>query len=167
MAKSNTRTVVSADDTRSVPEAGSGAHRGDPPEIASDEKIRTHIARFYELTRGAVDLWGGPIALASLLETAMSTVSERLHRKEVKGALQRAFVDYPAIATTHTDAAEYYLFGLCDLFGYEHPKKRRIKTVDEKFIALVKRLRGAGELGEAAIKRAAADLGADLSEFDL
>lgn len=167
MSRASTARNMTAHEPRSVPETGSGNVRGEIPDIASDGKIRAHIDTFYALAREAVELWGGPIALASLLDTAMSTVSERLNRREVKGALQRAFQDYPAIATTHPGAAERYLFGLCDLFGYEHPKKKRTKTEGEKLAGLVKALRGCGPLGDAAIKRAAADLGADPSEYDL
>jgi hypothetical protein len=155
---------------RSVPEAGSGSVQAGAlfsvPAVADEHTIESFIDRGYALTRDAVALWGGPIALASLLDTAFSTVSERLNRKEVKGALQRAFIDYLFIALTHPQAGESFLFGLCDLLGFEHPKRRRLKTDVEKYEALVKQLRGMGELGEHAIRVTAAAIGADPSEFD-
>jgi hypothetical protein len=148
------------------PELVSGLPRSEVPEIASDAVIQRHLATFYAVTRAAVERWGGAVALSSLLETAMSGVNDRLNRREVKGALQRAFVDYLAIATTHPGAAELVMFGLADLLGFEHPKRKRSKTEHEKFEALVKSLRKCGPLGEAAIKRAAEDLGADPVEFE-
>ncbi len=170
MSKSNMQRSLPPTSPRSVPEAGSQELRGgalfEIPAVADEARIADFIDRGYGMVRDAVALWGGPIALASLLETAFSTVSERLNRKEVKGATQRAFVDYLFIALTHPQAGESFLFGLCDLLGFEHPKRRKLKSVDEKHAALVKALRLCGPLGEAAIARAASDLGADVSEFE-
>ncbi len=170
MSRSNMPRNMPSTPPRSVPEAGSGGLQGgalfEVPAVADDAAIATSIDRLYGLTRDAVAMWGGPIALASLFDTAFSGVSDRLNRKEVKGALQRAFLDYLAVAITHPIAAEGFLYGLCDLLGFEHPKRKRVKTEGEKYEALVKQLRGMGELGEHAIRVTAAAIGADPSEFD-
>ncbi len=170
MASRDMNRNVPTTPPRSVPEAASGGLHGgakfDVPTVADDATIAGSIERVYGLTRDAVAMWGGPIALASLFDTAFSGVSDRLNRKEVKGALQRAFLDYLAVALTHPIAAEGFLFGLCDLLGFEHPKRRKLKTDVEKYEALVKQLRGMGELGEHAIRVTAAAIGADPSEFD-
>lgn len=164
MASASTRRSMLTDDPRNAPETGSDVLR-DPPAVASDEMIRYVTGGFYDALRRAVAKWGGVEALAAQLETAMSGVSDRLWRKEVKGALQRSFLDYAAIVCTTPLAAESFLFDLCDLLGYERPKKKRTKTVDEKLDALVRELRRAGELGQAAIDRAARELGADPREY--
>lgn len=164
--KSATPRTVHLQEPRIHPESVPGFPRSEPPEVASDEKIQRHMVVWYAIARAAVERWGGAVALSSLLETAMSGVNDRLNRREVKGALQRAFVDYMAIATTSPEAMELVIFALCDLGGFEHPKRRRTKTEHEKFEALVKSLRKCGPLGEAAIRRAAEELGADPVEFE-
>ena len=165
----STRTGVPARAPISHPEVESGALLGDyDPEANTDEnRVRIIRERLYDLTRTAVDVWGGPSALASYWRCALSNISTRLNRKEVNGSLQYAFLDFLAIACSHPAAAEAVVIGLCDLFGYEHPQKKRTKTDAEKFRSLVKSLRTCGPLGDAAIRQAAHALGADVAEFEL
>lgn len=175
-------------------EVGSGPLHGDhDPEAVTDEKVVGKLRDgLYALTRSAVDIWGGPMALASYWRCAFSNVSTRLNRREVNGSTQYAFLDFLAIALSQPSAAgvateEWHnlldeqalsceegraaltrvLVKLCDRLGFEPPKKRRVKTEAEKFAALVEELRGAGPLGESAIRRAAATIGADPAEYGL
>jgi hypothetical protein len=163
-AKSPMSSTLPYGSTRAVPESASGDIQ--PRDDGGDELIAIHMKRWDDLVKGAVQRWGGQASMAALLGKSESDICDRLNRKIVKGALMRPFTDYEQIATTHPDAAEFFVFGICDLLGYEHPKKKRIKTETEKLDALVKSLRRCGPLGEAAIERAAKELGADVSEFD-
>lgn len=162
--------IIATPAPRNTPETASGELRGadlrEVPEVASERCVARYIDVWYDLTRRAVDRWGGTVALAATFETAMSGVSDRLNRREVKGALQRGFIDYLAVVSTNPNAAEELLFGLCELFGFEPPKRKRLKTEREKYAALVRELHGAGELGGAAIRAAARKLGIDPSEFE-
>ena len=137
------------------------------PDARTDERLTAlYVRRGYEAIRNAVKEWGGDGALAALWNTSTTNVSQRLNRREVNGALNYAFADWIFIACTKPQAAEQFLFDLCDLFGFDHPKRKRTKTIDEKYGALVANLRRLGPLGEKAIEVAARDLGVDPAEFD-
>lgn len=153
-------SAVPAIDSGTVQEVSTADERTDPAQS------RRYIERGYEAIRNAVKEWGGADALAALWNTSSTNVHQRLHRKEVNGALNYVFADWLFIALTKPTAGEQFLFDLCDLLGFEHPKRKRTKTIDEKYSALVANLRRLGPLGEKAIEVAARDLGVDPAEFD-
>lgn len=186
------RTLPGAGHRREPELASSGLLGGPTPDARTDEGLAEHlIAGVYDVMRAGVKTWGGQASLAAFWGMQESNLSQRLARKVV-GSVQYAFLDFLAIAGTNPLAAagildgmmrlflpvalstaegreivESMLLRLADALGFDPPKRKRKKTPEELHAALVKRLRLAGELGEAAIRRAAQDIGADPSEYDL
>jgi hypothetical protein len=179
---------------RTEPESASRAVQVRPtPDARTDgEMVSRLISGVYALGRDVVEQWGGQASMAAFWGMAESNLCQRLNRREVNGTLNYAFVDWFAIAGTHPAAAARLIAGTVSLFldvaisteesrnhlrntmlrlvdalGYDPPKRKKIKTEKEKLDALVEGLKRAGELGEAAIRRAAADIGADPSEYGL
>lgn len=153
----------------SPPEVASGSLQGDErtPDERTDAAVADrYIARGYDILRSAVKEWGGSASLAAWWSTSESNLSARLNRRVVNGSLSYAFLDFLMVASTAPRAAEQILFDLCDLWGFEHPKRKQRKTEVEKYHALVGNLRRLGPLGETAIAVAARDLGIDPAEFD-
>lgn len=166
MPKAATPRSVTAEAPLSEPEFSSGALR-DPVLETPDATAKRMIAGLYAATRAAVEAWGGQSALASLWGCSLTNVNDRINRREPKGVTSYAFLDFLALALTAPAAQDVVVPALCDLCGFEPPKRKRIKTDAEKLRGLVKSLKDAGELGEAAIARAARKIGADPSEYDL
>lgn len=87
------------------------------------QPVEVLIDGIYRALRDAVERWGGTALLALETDTPLSLASDRLNRKERNGALQRAFLDWIGVVCAKPDSAQLFLYRLCDLLGFERPKR--------------------------------------------
>jgi hypothetical protein len=88
------------------------------------------------------------------------------HAPDSKGDLQETTLSMIGHVGPDPEARLLFVNLLCDEWDLERTKPKQLKTEHEKFRALVKSLRRCGDLGEAAIQKAARELGIDPSEFE-
>lgn len=100
-------------------------------EMECEERERTkrltehHIDAWYELAEGTIEVFGGIPKLARVMATTVRDIEQRLHREFVGGRRRSLWVDHIAFTMTDPGARTFYLNGLCDLLGYEHPAPKR------------------------------------------
>lgn len=82
----------------------------------------------YEVLQRAVEAYGGIDKFAAAVNAVMGSrprdVYDRVYRVSRNGKVKCAFLDYIAIlCSTSPAAADVFVSGVCELLGYEHPRK--------------------------------------------
>lgn len=152
------------------PQESCGSVAGDPfptpPSVAAEAAVASALGALYAGVREAVRHWGGQEALAAEVGLDPAGVSKRLNRREDKGAICRIPLDWlPILGLSSPAAAETLVRAMCEMFGYEMPRRKAQRTATEKLRATVKVLAGAGELGRATAERIAREAGCSLAEL--
>ncbi|MDP3768832.1 MAG: hypothetical protein Q8S13_12520 [Dehalococcoidia bacterium] len=119
----------------------------------------------YALLRDIVTDWGGQEALARWWGCGLTSVWDRLHRKEKGGSINYAHADYFFVALTHPGAQERFVYAVCDYFGFERPGRRKKKSKEQRYDAIIAGLRKLGDLGSYTLKKIAEATGDDPEEL--
>ncbi len=143
-----------------------GAPFPTPPSVAAEAAIATALGELYAGLREAVRAWGGQEALSAQVGLDPAAVSKRLNRKEDRGAICRAPIDWlVVVGLSSTSAADVIVRTVCELLGYEAPRRKAKRTPAEKLAAVARVLIDSGELGRATAERIAREAGCQLEEI--